>query len=145
MINEKEKQNARELLEQGNVSCVLIKGKKTITKNMRGIAPLVELWESKEDLSGFCAADTIVGKAAALLLAGMGVGYVYARVMSQQAARMLKLYGIPFDFGVLTPAIRNRRGDGLCPMEEAVEKISDPALAYGAVKETLARLRLKNS
>jgi len=34
-------------------------------------------------------------------------------------------------------AVVNRKGDGICPMEEAVEGIDDPSAAIAAIKEKL--------
>ena len=136
-----DRKNARELLETQNFSCVMICNGKRITSAARGIAPLVELWESGEKLSGACAADKIVGKAAALLMAGMGVSHVYAKVLSKPAARVLQFWDVPYECETLTDAIQNRAGDGLCPMEQAVKDVDEPQEAFLAVKETLARLR----
>ena len=139
MSQQNDEKKARDLLKKGEVSCVLVKGDQVITKNMRGIGPLAQLWEQKP--AGFYGADLIVGRAAALLMAGMGLSGVYGEVMSRGAAEVLARFSIPYSYGVLTESIRNRKGDGECPMEQAVRGIEDPAAAYEAVKETLRRLR----
>ena len=138
MSQQNDGKKARDLLEKEKVSCVLVKGDQVITKNMRGIAPLVELWEAKP--TGFFCADTIIGRAAALLLVGMGIAGVYGRVMSRGAAELLERCGIPYEYGCLTESIRNRKKDGECPMELAVKGIEEPEAAYHAVRETLRRL-----
>ena len=45
-----------------------------------------------------------------------------------------------FSFDVRTQAIVNRKGDGLCPMENAVKDIDEPEDALRAVNKTLERL-----
>ena len=43
--------------------------------------------------------------------------------------------------GAMTEYIINRRGDGMCPMEETVRMISDPAAAYPALLQKREPLR----
>ena len=66
-------ETARKLLESKDCSVVLCKECKTIEKFSRGIAPLMEIIDSGEDVSGFSAADKIVGKAAAMLFSYMNI------------------------------------------------------------------------
>ena len=139
MSQQNDGKKARDLLKKGEVSCVLVKGEHVIAKNMKGIGPLVELWGS--EVKGYFGADLIVGRAAALLMAGMGLSGVYGEVMSQGAAEVLERFGLAYSYGVLTESIRNRKGDGECPMEQAVKGIDEPDAAYEAVKATLERLR----
>lgn len=84
----------------------------------RGVSDLLCLvTEYPEMLSGSLAADKVVGKGAAALLALGGVREVYATLMSQPALAMLEKYGIIASYGTLAPHILNRRGDGFCPVE----------------------------
>lgn len=86
-----------------------------------------------ENMQGFSAADKIIGKAAAMLFALSGVTSVYGEVMSRAALPVLQKYGIRFAFGTLTDYIVNRRGDGLCPMEQTVKELNDLTEAYEAL------------
>ena len=47
-----------------------------------------------KDLAGYCAADRVVGRAAAMLFVKAGVRAVFADVMSVGAERFLKAHGI---------------------------------------------------
>ena len=132
--------HARDLLSSGSYTCVLCKDGQCLTDTRRGIRPLLELWDSGADLSGFSAADKVVGKAAAFLYCLMGVGQVYAPVISQPAAEVLQSFGIPVEYDLLVPAIFNRDRTGLCPMESAVRDLIDPQEALAAIRATLARL-----
>lgn len=85
------------------------------------------------DLRGFCAADKIVGKAAALLFVLAGVCCVHGCVMSRAAKEVFDLHNIPCSYDVLTDHIINRQGDGICPMEQTVLQISDPKDALNAL------------
>lgn len=133
-------EEARSLLEKENYTCVLCRDGSTVTDNRRGVRPLLELLDSETDLHGYSAADKVVGKAAAFLYCLLGVKALYAGVISQPALSVLEDAGITVRYGVLVPAIRNRTGDGFCPMETAVWALSDPALAPDAIWIALQKL-----
>lgn len=131
---------ARRILEQGSYTCVLCKGDLLLTDKRRGIRPLMELLASGRDLRGFCAADKVVGKAAAFLYRLLGVKAVYAGVISQPAIRVLTDGGIEVWQDQQVPAIRNRDGSGYCPMETAVWDTEDPNEALAAITAALRAL-----
>lgn len=131
---------AADTLAQGGYTCVLCRENVLLTNSRRGIRPLLELLESGRDLHGFSAADKVVGKAAAFLYRLMGIEAVYAAVISRPAAEILANSGIRLHYGKMVPEIRNRTGDGLCPMEAAVQNIADPTAALQAIKDTLSSL-----
>ena len=122
-------------------TCVLCKGSITYTSRQRGIVPMVDFLSEGIDLSHFSAADKIVGKAAAMLFVLADVKEVYAAVMSASAAKLLAEHGIVPIYDTLTECIVNRSGDGLCPMEKAVQNIKEPEEALQAIRSTLAALR----
>ena len=76
---------AKTLLHEANHTCVLCRGDVTHVSDRIGIAPMMEFLDAGLELRGFCAADRIVGKAAALLFVLAGVCAVYADVMSENA------------------------------------------------------------
>ena len=55
-------EKAKERLKNG-ASLVLYDGKEFIEENGKGLSPLLKLLSEKNDLSRFCAADKIIGKA----------------------------------------------------------------------------------
>ena len=93
------------------------------------------------DLSGFAAADKIVGKAAAMLFVLADVKAVYAPVMSETAKEILMQHGIDAEYDQLTDQIINRAGTDLCPMEKAVREIADPQEAFYAIRRTMEYLQ----
>lgn len=129
---------ARALLEQGNYTCVLCRDADIFTDNRQGIRPLLELIDRQENLSDFCAADKVVGKAAAFLYRLMGVRSVYAKVVSKPAARVLKEGGINLVYEAMVEAIQNRTKAGFCPMETAVMDIADPQEALNILRQHFA-------
>ena len=134
-------QNARAMLARGGYTCVLCRADTYVTDTRRGVKPLLELLDSGTDCRNFCAADKVVGKAAAHLYCLLGVRAVYAAVISQPAKAVLEENGIAVTFDTLVPAIRNRAGDGLCPMESAVWDIPGHEAARQAILATLRKLQ----
>ena len=132
------------LLRSGGFTCVLCKGDITYTSSADGVAPMLDFAARGVCLEGFSAADKIVGKAAAMLFVCAGVSAVYAAVMSEAGARTLAAHGIAFEYESLVPYIVNRRGDGMCPMEEAVQDIDEPRAAAEAVRRRRAELMQRN-
>ena len=131
---------ARSLLAKENYTCVICRDEDVITDRRRGIKPLMELLEGGKDLHGYSAADKVVGKAAAFLYCLLGIKALHAGVLSEPAREVLLSAGIETNWDTLVPAIRNRAGDGFCPMETAVWNLTDPALAPDAIRETLKKL-----
>ena len=122
-----------EMLEAG-YRCVLRKGEMRYISTERGVKPLLSWIDEGLDLSGYAAADQVVGKAAALLYVLMGVKEIYTRVLSEQAARVFEKYGISAEAGEKGPYIINRAGTGRCPMESAVWETDEPEEAYRILK-----------
>lgn len=120
-------------------TCVFCKDDKTYTSTARGIRPLLDFLETT-DLNGFSAADKVVGKGASFVYVLLGVESVYARVMSEGALEVLSRYEIHHSCDVLTENIINRAKTGICPMEEAVQNVSDPNSALQAVKIKLQNM-----
>ena len=133
-------EKARSLLEKENCTCVICRGEDVILDHRRGIRPLMELLESGQDFRHFCAADRVVGKAAAFLYCLLGIRAIYARVISTPALQVLQSCGIDTHYDTRVSAIRNRTGDGFCPMDTAVWDLKDPKKAPDAIREALKNL-----
>ena len=132
--------HAKALLAEG-YTLALVCGEEAITSGERGIAPLLKLVTVGKRLEGFSAADKIVGKAAALLYVFLGVREVYAEVLSRDAKRVLEAHGIACSCAQCTEHIINRRGDGLCPMEQAVSGTESPEEAITLLRDTIERMK----
>ncbi len=131
--------NAKTLLEQEGYTCVLCRGSTVHTSRNRGVQPLMALLNT--DVSGFSAADKVVGKATALLYCLLGIRQLYAKVISDAALKVLDDHRIPVHWDTRVAYIVNREGTGRCPMELATEQISDPALAPDVIREKLKQLQ----
>lgn len=134
---------ARQQFRTGQYTCVLCRGEITYTSNANGISPLLDFMENGCNLHGFSAADKIVGKAAAMLFALAGITELHAQVMSKSAAEVLRIHKIAFSYDILTEHIINRKGDDICPMEQAVAQIdmADLQAAYIAISAKREELR----
>ncbi|MBR5273199.1 MAG: DUF1893 domain-containing protein [Clostridia bacterium] len=134
---------AKEILNSGKYTCVLVDGDSVYTSTERGVKPLLTWLDDVIYLKGYSAADKVVGKAAAFLYVLLGVEEVYASVISKPSVEVFQTYGIKFSYDTLVDAIKNRTDTGFCPMEQAVKDISSPSNALKAVKETLKNLNTK--
>ena len=131
---------AKTMLNEG-YTCVLCSQDKTYTATARGISPVLSFLDSGEDLSSFCAADKVVGKATAFLYTLLKIRAIYAPVMSRAALEILREHGIYAEYDVLTDAVLNHKKDGLCPMEAATLQLDSPTDALAAIRLTLQQLR----
>ncbi len=122
----------KEILLREGYTCVLSNGADTVTSRARGVKPLLEFLDSG-NYAGYYAADKVVGKAAAFLYVCMGVAALHACVISEAAIEVCRRHGIAVGYDVATSHIINRKGDGLCPMEQTVAAIDDPQAAKAAI------------
>lgn len=134
-------ERAKQILISEGCTCVICKGDNIHISQKRGVAPLIELLDSRIDVRGYSAADKAVGKAAAMLFVLLGVSEIYAAIMSRSAKKILDEYGIKYSCGEEVEYIINRKKDGMCPMEKAVMDIDDPAEAPKKIKETIEKMR----
>lgn len=135
-------EKAIELLERGGCTVAMCRGAELYTSAERGVKPLLELVRNNWNMSGYSAADKIVGRAAAFLYVLLGVAEVYAGVMSEGADKLLRAHGIKCSRGCLAEKIINRAGTGICPMEDAVKDIPDdrPEEALARILRTAEKL-----
>ncbi len=132
---------ALELLREEGLTCAVCRGDAVYQSTARGVRPLLDWLDEGAPLNGASAADKVVGTGAAYLYALLGVAEVYAEVVSAAAEKVLKRYGISLHFGTIVPRIRNRTGDGYCPIESAVENATDPQEALTRIRERLREFK----
>lgn len=131
---------AKTKLISGGYTLVLTDGDIFITSCERGIKPLLSLLDGGKDYSRFVAADKAIGRAAAMAYRLLGVKQVYAAVVSEGAKAALERGNVSLSFQTLVPFIRNRTGDGVCPMEAATAGEDDPATALLLARKKLASI-----
>ena len=124
---------AKRTLEEGGCTCVVAGGGEVIfTSRERGVKPLVA-----------ALADKVIGRAAALLAVLAGITELYAKVISVSALAELEKAGIPAGCEIKAEAIRNRAGDGLCPMERLSQGVTAPEEMLRRAEEFLAEMARK--
>ena len=128
-------ESAKKQLTESGYTCVLCKGDAVFCSRIRGVAPLLEFLDSERSFCGFSAADKVVGKGAALLYVLLGVSAVHATVISAGAHSVLQEAGIKTTYDHLVPYIKNRTGNGCCPIEAAVLEISDASEALPIIRD----------
>ena len=134
-------QAAIALLQKERLTCAVCRGDTVYKSTARGVAPLLHWLDNGLCFRGFCAADKVVGAGAAYLYVLLGVTELYADVISEKALEILTRFDVSVDFGLYVARIRNRAGDGYCPIEEAVEDVTDPQDAPARIRARLATLQ----
>lgn len=134
---------ARAMLNDNDYTFAAVCGDKTITSRERGVKPLLEILDSGDDLCGYSAADKVIGKGAAFLYVLLKVSAVYADVISKPALDVLQNGGIDVEYSAKAEHIINRKGDGICPIEQAVTDIDNAKSALPVIRQTLKNLASK--
>lgn len=124
-----------------NHTLALAKDGEVITSDKRGVAPMVDFLREGKELSGFSAADKVVGKAAAMLFVKAGIKELYAETVSQSAKELLESFGVGLSFKTLVPYIINRDKTGMCPMESTVLSVSEVDAGVELIFEKLDKMR----
>jgi hypothetical protein len=129
---------ARETLVKSSLSLVLAKNGKLLFKSKsHGVADLLAMIdELGPRTEGASLADSIVGRAAALLCVYSKIIAVYGQTMSQGAVSILKGNGVHYEFGTLVPKILNRKKDDICPFDKAVLGVEDATVALERLKSS---------
>lgn len=136
-------EKAKQILSDGEYTCVLANEKITLSTKERGVKPLVKWLESSLDFHDFSAADKVIGKGAAFLYLLLGIKSIYAFVISTPALELLRERNVYVEYSQEVDNIINRQGTGICPFEEAVLPITDEKLAYQLIKEKMQNLGIK--
>lgn len=131
---------AKKALADNGFTLALYNGEELISSRLRGVKPLLELIDSGKDLSGFSAADKVVGKGAAYLYVLLRISGLHTGIISEPALDALNRFNIPVSYDLLVKNILNRTQTGLCPMESAVLDCDDPAGGEVLIRRRLAEL-----
>lgn len=136
-------EEAKKLIQDGKAECVLIKDD-TIYGQERGhgVSPLLVMYDEHRDvMEGATVVDKVIGRAAASIAICGKVKHVHGELMSEDAVTYLKDNGISVSYTTLVPRILNRKRDGLCPLEQSVEGITDAPKALVALRKRIETLQ----
>lgn len=134
-------QKAIDLTENTSAVFAAVCGDKIYTSDKKGISALLGYVNAGLDFSGMSAADSVVGKAAAMLMVRLNIKRVHVRLVSLPALEFFKKHAVEVTYNETCDYVINRAGDGMCPMEETVLKTDDIDAAIKALNEKLASLK----
>ena len=134
---------AKQKMLDGKYTCVVLIDNDEYTSYERGVKPLLSLLQMRRSFVGAVAADKCVGAGAAHLYVLLGVRTVWANFISISAIQILQNNGIDVFFDQSVPNIINRKGNGICPVEEAVLVAENSHEAYELIIDTLKNLEQK--
>ncbi|ATO45332.1 hypothetical protein C5L30_000410 [Companilactobacillus farciminis] len=136
---------ALDLIKQNKASCVLVKDGKIVHIEIgMGISPILYSYMTYPDLfEGATIVDKIVGKAAAVISILGKANEIVGLTMSDSAIEYLLNKNSSFRFVNYVQKIQNRTRTGICPIEQSVMDIDDPAEAFLALLNRLQDLKKK--
>ena len=134
---------AKLTLKSTNSTLVFCKNDELYIHNERGIKTLLDFVNQGKYFRSFSVADKVVGKAAAYLYVLLGIGELYAEIISESALSVLEKSSITVFYGTHTERINNRTNTGYCPMETAVLDIDNPEDALSAIRNKWSELNNK--
>lgn len=134
---------AKQVYHGGQYTFVLVRaGQVAATGTRDGIGELLEVVARRgASLRGASLADKIVGKAVAMIAVYAGITEIYTPLVSEPAEQVLREFGIALAADRRVPLIRNKRNDGLCPMEQLTLPLTNPTAAVAALQEFVAAKR----
>lgn len=127
---------AKETLLKDGLTFVLAKnGGVLFRSKSHGIGDLLAMLDKVgRQTEGASLADSIVGRAAALVCVYARILAVYGASMSEGAKSILIAHSIHYEFGALVPRILNRARDDVCPFDKAVSGVEEPSVALDRLK-----------
>ena len=127
---------AKNTLREEELSLAVAKdGKVLFRSKSHGVADLLAMVSDIGRLAeGSSLADSIVGRAAALLCVYSKIIAVYGANMSEGALSVFKANDIKCEYGTLVPKILNRRKNDICPFDKAVLGTNDPNTALDRLR-----------
>jgi hypothetical protein len=127
---------AKNTLREEELSLAVAKdGKVLFRSKSHGVADLLAMVSDIGRLAeGSSLADSIVGRAAALLCVYSKIIAVYGANMSEGALSVFKANDIKCEYGTLVPKILNRKKNDICPFDKAVLGTNDSNTALDRLR-----------
>ncbi len=118
---------AKQQLITQNHSLVLVKDDNILFTGKRsGILDLWNVYENQPDLLvKTAAADRVIGKAAAIVMAAGDISACYSQVMSGGAEKIFRQQEIIYETDMKVQAIKKPDTGELCPLEKITNDIDD--------------------
>jgi hypothetical protein len=127
---------AKRTLREEELSLAVAKnGKVLFRSKSHGVSDLLAMISDIGKLAeGASLADSIIGRAAALLCVYSKIIAVYGANMSEGALSVFKANDIKCEYGNLVPKILNRKKNDICPFDKAVLGTNDPNIALDRLR-----------
>lgn len=136
-----------EHLKSHEASCLIYNNDELIYKSSHiGVKPLLDFLEKKDGYQNteqLILVDKVIGKAALMLSALIGIQKIYTPVASEAAHKSAKENSILLISDRIVPYIINRDKTGMCPIEKSVMNVQDPNLALENIRQTIQGLMAK--
>ena len=139
---------ANSILEENHSTCVILKGEEIIyTSSYIGVKPLLVFMKEPKvyEASELILVDKVIGKAALLLAAKIGITEIYTPVTSLAALAAAKEHNISLYAAEVVPYIENRTKTGMCPIEMSVTNTNDLNEAFHNISDTIKVLMVAKS
>ncbi len=135
----------KEILRENNYTCVISDGDEVIyTSVEKGVKPLLTFYNNHPQYHSLYIGDKIIGKGAAFLLVLLSIKGLYTPIISQSALELLQKHKIEVQWDKIVPFIKNRTGDGRCPIEAAVLDEEEPIRALEKIRMKVKELNTKH-
>ena len=127
---------AKRVLREEDLSLAVVKnGSVLFRSKSHGVSDLLFMISDIGRLTeGSSLADSIIGRAAALLCVYSKIVAVYGANMSEGALAVFKANDMKCEYGNLVPKILNRKQDDICPFDKAVLGTNDPNTALNKLR-----------
>ncbi len=134
---------AKQVYQDGQYTFVIVRAGQALATGTRdGVGELLDVVAQRGGQArGAALADKIVGKAVAMVAAYAGIVEIYTPLASEAAEQTLREFGIGLSAERRVPLIRNKRNDGLCPLEQLALPLTTPADTVAALQAFAATRR----
>lgn len=133
---------AKEVLRDETIKIAIVnEGEIVYFSRDRGIKPIYSaVTRHLEALKGASLADRVIGRAAAMLCAFSGIESVHCGIISESGLKVLTEHGIAVSYDKKVPFIKNRTGDGMCPVEAMSLETDAKALLLEKIRMFLTNM-----
>ena len=130
-----------EMLNNNGLSLIVYNDGYPTGHSSRGIYDLLTLInEQPKRLQGAVVADKITGKASASILIAGGIRALFTNVICSPAKQMLENAGVEVYCREEVPMIKNRAGNGQCPMDARLQNIESADEALEVLRDFSASI-----
>lgn len=134
---------AKDMLHNEQLTMVIIKDGKVLYRSKgRGIKPLYKAYkEMGKSLKGASVSDKVIGKAAAMIYADIGIKELHTNLISESATEVLQKMNIITNYDLEVAYIQNRDKTDFCPVEKLSLKAENIDELLISIDDFLERMK----